>query len=217
MEFKEKLELTLEWLKRNPGTVEQRDEFVRIFNWVSAADCYREAALIQMSDTHEETRRWAERRLGQIIREAQNRMMVRGRGSGKNPHQRSLPGTWEFVGQPERSIIYWFNLFGEGSDEDFEKVLFQARQQENLTARGVRRVFKGETPPRPASPQEQVTGEFDQRRAYSGAVVTLGAVAHGLARLGPTNPNISREDADNWIRNLKKARVELTHAINRLK
>lgn len=102
-------------------------------------------------------------------------------------------------------------------DEVFDDAIASAMADENLSrANVIRRAMKEEKKVT-APTRAQIAGAGAQRRALTGACTTLAGIAHGLRQIEDIHPDISSEEAAEWVGGLSEARLVLERVIKRLK
>ena len=66
-------------------------------------------------------------------------------------------------------------------------------------------------------PRESISKAADQRRTLDRAVIALSGITHGLKQIETLHPDLTDEEAAQWVDGLCKARTTISALVNRLK
>jgi ParB family chromosome partitioning protein len=71
--------------------------------------------------------------------------------------------------------------------------------------------------PRPAPAKPRIDGAKQQRAAITAAITKMSALAYGLGQIEKIHPDITSDEAAQWVDGLSESRTVLTQLINRLR
>jgi hypothetical protein len=106
------------------------------------------------------------------------------------------------------------------TDEQFEEAITEAKAERNLSrANVVRKVHKEDDPVTlsRAEARPRISTLAAQRRALTSAVPVLDGVCYGLDQITEVHPDITSEEAGQWVASLSEHRVIIERLIKRLK
>lgn len=173
--------------------------------------------------------RRAERGIGLAIRKGQEDGSVAKRGdvgsAGSAGATGGTPGALrgghlarpaQFVDKRELSNgIY--PLTDDVSTAAFEQAIVEARAEGNLSRANVVRKVRQEEKPVAVPSRTSITNLPAQRRAFTAACTTLSGISYGLTQIEEIHPDITSEEAAEWVGGLSEARRELERVIKLLK
>lgn len=103
------------------------------------------------------------------------------------------------------------------ADEEFETAIAEAKEEGNLSRSNVVRKVSKKEKPVGQSTRFQIPTASGQRRALTAACTTLSGLAHGLRQVEDLHPDITSEEAAQWVGDLSEARLAIERVIKRLK
>lgn len=171
--------------------------------------------------TAQELVRRAERCIGLGIREGQRRGEITSSGVRVSAHpDRSISRVSDYVSPHEATSHYGSNgkvgiyaLSDNGTDDDFEQAITQAKAEGNLSRANVVRKLTGRTPPPPERhPIHHRARRIDPERIVNESIAILEGVASSLALI----EDVQSLDAEQRLLWLDAIREPLS-AINRFK
>lgn len=152
---------------------------------------------------------------GEINRHGENRHTLDGRDA--TIYEKRSVG--EFFARPqERADTY--AMTDDVSDERFEEAITEAKAEGNLSRANVVRKVRSEEGPvgrSTADVRTQIASAPAQRRALSAANTTLSGVCMGLRQIEDLHPDITSDEAAEWVDGLSEARLVIERTIKRLK
>jgi DNA-binding phage protein len=164
--------------------------------------------------------RRAERGIGLAIRKGQAQGRVRVQADG--PQVRDLIPEGNKVSPREfltggKTTTETYAMTDDVSEERFEEAIAEARAERNLSRANVIRKVRHEEKPVTVPARVNIATLPAQRRAFGAACTTLSGIAYGLSQVEEIHPDVTSEEAAEWVDGLSDARRELERVIKLLK